>query len=104
MLVKGCHKRQEWRGIMIEIICDSDNDNKSKDGSKKNTVIRTPKNIKQIGDVSSDKKIFIEDYAFSYINSLAYGLDGQEQSGVTPGIAANHPTTSRFGKYFSISE
>ena len=57
---------------MIEIICDSDNDNKSKDGSKKNTVIRTPKNIKQIGDVSSDKKIFIEDYAFSYINSLAY--------------------------------
>lgn len=41
---------------MIEIICDSDNDNKSKDDSKKNTVIRTPKNIKQIGDVSSDKK------------------------------------------------
>lgn len=92
MLVKGCHKRQEWRGIMIEIICDSDNDNKSKDGSKKNTVIRTPKNIKQIGDVSSDKKIFIEDYAFSYINSLAYGLDGQEQSGVL--LGEYHKTSS----------
>lgn len=70
---------------MIEIICDSDNDNKSKDGSKGNTVIRTPKNIKQIGDVSSDKKIYIEDYAFSYINSLAYGLDNSEQSGVLLG-------------------
>ena len=77
---------------MIEIICDSDNDNKSKDSSKKNTVIRTPKNIKQIGDISSDKKIFIEDYAFSYINSLAYGLDGQEQSGVL--LGEYHKTSS----------
>lgn len=70
---------------MIEIICDGGDDNKSKNNSKTKTVIRTPKNIKQIGDVSSDEKIYIEDYAFSYINSLAYGLSGIEQSGVLLG-------------------
>ncbi len=70
---------------MIEIICDSGDDNKSKNDSRKKAVIRTPKNIKQIGDVSSDEKIYIEDYAFSYINSLAYGLAGIEQSGVLLG-------------------
>ncbi len=75
----------EMEGDMIEIICDSDDDNKSKDNSKKKAVIRIPKNIKQIGDVSSDEKIYIEDYAFSYINSIAYGFAGVEQSGVLLG-------------------
>ena len=43
------------------------------------------KNIKQIGDVSSDRKIYIEDYAFTYIRSIAYGTPQEEQSGVLLG-------------------
>ena len=55
---------------MIEIICNKDDSDKSEENPKdNNTCIRRPKNIKQIGDVSSDKKIYIEDYAFTYINS-----------------------------------
>ena len=55
---------------MIEIICNDNDENTSKESAGV-TSIRRPKNIKQIGDVSSDKKIYIEDYAFTYINSLA---------------------------------
>ncbi len=69
---------------MIEIICDSEEENES-DDSKKNTSIRRPKNIKQIGDVSSNRKIYIEDYAFSYINSIAYSSPDEEQAGVLLG-------------------
>ena len=71
---------------MIEIICNEDDKNKSKNvNTDKSTVIRRPKNIKQIGDVSSDKKIYIEDYAFSYINSVAYSSQEDEQAGVLLG-------------------
>ena len=49
---------------------------------------RRPKNIKQIGDVSSDKKIYIEDYAFTYINSIAYNSPQEEQAGVLLGELA----------------
>ncbi len=71
---------------MIEIICNGDDEAKEKnEKNKKNTAIRTPKNIKQIGDVSSDRKIYIEDYAFTYIRSIAYGTPQEEQSGVLLG-------------------
>lgn len=71
---------------MIEIICNENDKNKCENvKTKKNTVIRRPKNIKQIGDVSSDKKIYIEDYAFSYINSVAYKDIEEEQAGVLLG-------------------
>ena len=56
---------------MIEIICNEENSDKSKQVTR-GAAIRRPKNIKQIGEVSSDKKIYIEDYAFTYINSIAY--------------------------------
>lgn len=69
---------------MIEIICNGEDDNK-REGAGVNPSIRRPKNIKQIGDVSSDKKIYIEDYAFTYINSLAYNSPEEEQSGVLLG-------------------
>lgn len=69
---------------MIEIICNGDDENKS-ENTGKNTAIRRPKNIKQIGDVSSDRKIYIEDYAFTYINSIAYGSPDEEQAGVLLG-------------------
>ncbi|MFR5398565.1 MAG: hypothetical protein ACLTH3_00365 [Lachnospira sp.] len=67
---------------MIEIICNGDDEAKEKnEKNEKNTAIRRPKNIKQIGDVSSDRKIYIEDYAFTYIRSIAYGTPQEEQSG-----------------------
>lgn len=67
---------------MIEIICNGDDENK---GEKSSMSIRRPKNIKQIGDVDSNRKIYIEDYAFTYINSLAYGNQDEEQAGVLLG-------------------
>lgn len=74
---------------MIEIICNKDDSDKSEENPKdNNTCIRRPKNIKQIGDVSSDKKIYIEDYAFTYINFIAYNSPQEEQAGVLLGELA----------------
>ena len=53
---------------MIEIICN-EGENSSND---KDDRIRRPKNIKQIGEIDSNRKIYIEDYAFTFINSIAY--------------------------------
>ena len=65
---------------MIEIICNEENSDKSKQVTR-GAAIRRPKNIKQIGEVSSDKKIYIEDYAFTYINSIAYNNPSDSQAG-----------------------
>ena len=82
-----CKSRMEED--MIEIICNKDDSDKSEENPKdNNTCIRRPKNIKQIGDVSSDKKIYIEDYAFTYINSIAYNSPQEEQAGVLLGELA----------------
>lgn len=69
---------------MIEIICNEENSDKSKQVTR-GAAIRRPKNIKQIGEVSSDKKIYIEDYAFTYINSIAYNNQSDSQAGVLLG-------------------
>lgn len=69
---------------MIEIICNEENSDKSKQVTR-GAAIRRPKNIKQIGEVSSDKKIYIEDYAFTYINSIAYNNLSDSQAGVLLG-------------------
>ena len=69
---------------MIEIICNEENSDKSKQVTR-GAPIRRPKNIKQIGEVSSDKKIYIEDYAFTYINSIAYNNPSDSQAGVLLG-------------------
>ena len=69
---------------MIEIICNEENSDKSKQVTR-DAAIRRPKNIKQIGEVSSDKKIYIEDYAFTYINSIAYNNPSDSQAGVLLG-------------------
>lgn len=69
---------------MIEIICNKENSDKSKQVTR-GAAIRRPKNIKQIGEVSSDKKIYIEDYAFTYINSIAYNNPSDSQAGVLLG-------------------
>ena len=68
---------------MIESICKGKGD---KTGNSENTSVKElPKNIKQIGDVSSGKKIYIEDYAFTYINSIAYQSEDTELAGVLLG-------------------
>lgn len=69
---------------MIEIICNEENSDKSKQVTR-GAAIRRPKNIKQIGEMSSDKKIYIEDYAFTYINSIAYNNPSDSQAGVLLG-------------------
>ena len=69
---------------MIEIICNEENSDKSKQDTT-GAAKRRPKNIKQIGEVSSDKKIYIEDYAFTYINSIAYNNPSDSQAGVLLG-------------------
>lgn len=69
---------------MIEIICNEENSDKSKQVTR-GAAIRRPKNIKQIGEVSSDKKIYIEDYAFTYINLIAYNNPSDSQAGVLLG-------------------
>ena len=69
---------------MIEIICNEENSDKSKQVTR-GAAIRRPKNIKQIGEVSSDKKIYKEDYAFTYINSIAYNNPSDSQAGVLLG-------------------
>lgn len=69
---------------MIEIICNGKDDS-NKGNIRGNADIRRPKNIKQIGDVSSNRKIYIEDYAFTYINSVAYQTPEDEQAGVLLG-------------------
>ena len=69
---------------MIEIICNEEKLDKSKQVTR-GAAIRRPKNIKQIGEVSSDKKIYIEDYAFTYINSIAYNNPSDSQAGVLLG-------------------
>ena len=69
---------------MIEIICNEENSDKSKQVTR-GAAIRRPKNIKQIGEVSSDKKIYIEDYAFTYIISIAYNNPSDSQAGVLLG-------------------
>ena len=69
---------------MIEIICNGEDDS-NKGNMRGNADIRRPKNIKQIGDVSSIRKIYIEDYAFTYINSVAYQTPEDEQAGVLLG-------------------
>lgn len=69
---------------MIEIICNEENSDKSKQVTR-GAAIRRPKNIKQIGEVSSDKKIYIVDYAFTYINSIAYNNPSDSQAGVLLG-------------------
>ena len=69
---------------MIEIICNGEDDS-NKGNMRGNADIRRPKNIKQIGDVSSNRKIYIEDYAFTYINSVAYQTPEDEQAGLLLG-------------------
>lgn len=75
-LAEGDRKSVQYRKdgfYMIENI--RNNDNSYKKGVKKN--IHLPKNIRQVGQASANKKIYIEDYVMTYIQQLAmknYGV------------------------------
>ncbi len=53
---------------MIEIICENEpkKDNKK---SKTDAKIKYPKNVKQMGEPSKNRKIYIEDYAYTYLTT-----------------------------------
>lgn len=75
---------------MIEIICNGKENGVVKSAKTKNTVEKElPKNIKQVGDVGAGKRIYIEDYAFTYINSVAYQAQDTEAAGVLLGEVSN---------------
>jgi LysM repeat protein len=70
---------------MIEIICNG----KEREAETKGTVQKElPKNIRQVGDVGAGRRIYIEDYAFTYINSVAYQQPEAETAGVLLGEVA----------------
>jgi LysM repeat protein len=70
---------------MIEIICNG----KEREAETKVTAQKElPKNIRQVGDVGAGRRIYIEDYAFTYINSVAYQQPDAETAGVLLGEVA----------------
>ena len=57
---------------MIEVIYDKNKE--QEDGNKENAVsigLKLPKNIRQIGSPSGNKRIYIEDYVVTYLNYIA---------------------------------
>lgn len=60
---------------MIEIIKNEENA-----ATKDKSIVNLPKNVRQIGEVRQDKRIYIEDYVVGYLNSLKSKCD--ENGGV----------------------
>lgn len=52
---------------------------------RNSSVSSLPKNIRQVGKVDLDKRVYIEDYAFSYIKELAPADDEEGKVGVLLG-------------------
>ncbi len=53
---------------MIEIVYDK---SESQENAKGTKTIKLPKNIRQVGQPSGNRKIYIEDYVVTYLNRLA---------------------------------
>ena len=45
--------------------------NKEENSNERDTVFHLPKNIKQVGEIEGNKKIYIEDYVITYVDKLA---------------------------------
>ncbi len=64
---------------MIEVIFDKDNEKKEEGRAEENNIrtdketvnFKLPKNIRQIGSPSGNKRIYIEDYVVTYLNYIA---------------------------------
>ncbi|NLK27812.1 MAG: LysM peptidoglycan-binding domain-containing protein [Clostridiales bacterium] len=61
---------------MIETIYSNENNN-SKSTNRIQPAFKMPKNIRQVGKVSGNRKIYVEDYVMTFIKQLA----GEEYSG-----------------------
>lgn len=61
--------------IMIEIICENEEKNEENQ-SVIRSGIRLPKNVKQIGEPPQGRRIYIEDYVYTYITSMAGDMGG----------------------------
>lgn len=53
---------------MIELVYDK---SESQEQTKNVTAVKLPKNIRQVGQPSGNRKIYIEDYVVTYLNRLA---------------------------------
>lgn len=56
---------------MIELVYDKYDKDETTDDRKSQTTIKLPKNIRQVGQPSGTRKIYIEDYVVTYLNRLA---------------------------------
>ena len=65
---------------MIEIICE--NESKAGDAQTAAPQCRIPKNIRQIGEPQPGRRIYIEDYVYTYLVSLAKDKPGYAAYGV----------------------
>lgn len=63
---------------MIEIIY-------SKENEKKDEYLRLPKNIRQIGIPDETRKVYIEDYAITFINQFASKCDDEAKAAILVG-------------------
>ncbi len=52
---------------------------------KKKNNYELPKNIRQVGDVDLDKRVYIEDYAFSFVRELTLDEDEEGRVGILLG-------------------
>lgn len=62
---------------MIEVVYNKD------EGEENSETFKIPKNIRQVGDIGNARKIYIEDYAYNYIDE--YDDDGKMCVGVLLG-------------------
>lgn len=60
----------------------------NKQGSKKYPYLKPPKNVRQIGQVDSTKKIYVEDYVMTYMKQIAMKNYGNYQVAILLGSFA----------------
>ena len=56
---------------------------------KKNDNSELPKNIRQVGNLDLDKRVYIEDYAFSFVKEISLDIDEEGKVGVLLGEEKN---------------
>lgn len=75
------HKAAQNGGVMIEIIYSDESGKQEMPSS----VIRLPRNVRQIGSGEEKKKIYVEDYVMTYIGKLWDKPDLENTAGVLLG-------------------
>jgi len=82
-----------WRSVgVIEIIY-------SKENEKKEEYVRLPKNIRQIGIPDETRKVYIEDYAITYVNQFA----AKEKDEPKAAILIGYTIYNNFCEYIFVS-